>query len=376
MNTTTRTLVAALLTLSAAVASAAVLPAGALRVQKLEVIDRQGFDRPMVAATMFVPAGWQQQGTVEWRVGNRCGSPHALRLVARAPDDSAAIALVPGEAWAANNFGAPAGECLQANIADTRAYLSAWVEHHRPGARVIDYRVRPDKSIPAQQQSFQGGGSSVRVETGQALIAYQYKGREVRETLAASVLFSQMRFTGVGGRVMQTLQGQSLGVLSWRAPEGQLDFRQFDAVWASLQPGREWKARIDSANAQMAADNDRTQREIMRIRGEMSRETMAHIARRGQIMADTRAEVAAIRNNTYAHTQATNDRMHTDNVRTLREVQGWRTPSGGPVVELSSHYNHAWQLRDGSFLLTDNSNFNPQRDLGIGGEQLVRSRER
>lgn len=33
------------------------LPEGALRVQRVEFIDRQGFEKAMVAATMMVPAG-------------------------------------------------------------------------------------------------------------------------------------------------------------------------------------------------------------------------------------------------------------------------------------------------------------------------------
>lgn len=360
----------------AAKAGAAALPAGSLRVQAIEIIDRNGFDKPLVAATMMVPAGWQHQSAVEWKLGNRCGPPTALRVAAVAPDGSAGIELVPGDSWASNNFGIAGGECPAGDFTSTQQYLQAWVQQHRPNARVLDYRPRPDKSRPAQEQQFPGGGgSSVRLDSGQLLIAYQdAQGRDLRETLVANVLFSETRFAGLQGKVMQTLQGQSFGVLAWRAPEGVLDFRQFDAVWNTLQPGAEWKARMDAANGEMAADNARTQAEIGRIRAETSRETLAHIARRGQIMAQTRAEISDMQNNGWRASQDSNDRMHRETVRTVREVNAYRDPRSGGVVELSSHYNHAWQLRDGSYVLTDSPNFDPARDLGVQGEQLVRTR--
>lgn len=344
----------------------------ALRVQRVEIIDRQGFEKPLVAATIFVPAGWRAQGSVSWKVGAKCSSPHALVMSSAAPDDSAAIELLPGEGWAANNTGA-ANECATATFADPQAYLQAWVQKHRPGARWLDYRARPDKSRPPQQSTWQGGGTRLAVEGGQALIGYTRNGRDTRETVAVITSVVQSQFNA-GGRSMTSLQGQSHGVLTWRAPHGSLNFRQFDAVWSSLQPGPDWKARIDAANAQMARENDDTQRKIAQIRADTQRETMAHIARRGQIMAQTRQEIADIRNNTYQNTQAGNERMHRENVRTVREVNAYRDPRGGGVVELSSHYNHAWQLRDGSYVLTDNPGFDPQRDLGVAGEQLQRTK--
>lgn len=356
--------------------AAAPLPDGALRVQRVEFIDRQGFEKPMVAATIMVPAGWQQEAAVEWNLRQRCTRPHALRLRARASDGSAAIELAPGEGWGQTSHGAPVSDCPQATWRDTREYLSAWVQRNRPGARWLDYRLRPEKSRPEQQQSFPGGGSfSYRVESGQALIAYSEGGRDVRETLVANVAFSQSRLMMVGqNQPLQTLQGQAFGVLAWRAPAGTLDMRQFDAVWDTLRPGPEWQARVDKANADMAADNQRNQAEIGRINAATQRETMAHIALRGQIRAQTQRDVAAIHNNTTQAGQASNDRMHTDNVRTVREVQAYRDPRSGGVVELSQHYRHAWQLRDGSYVLTDNPAFNPGRDAGMAGEELVRTR--
>ncbi|MCC7258628.1 MAG: hypothetical protein IT486_09660, partial [Gammaproteobacteria bacterium] len=104
--------------------------------------------------------------------------------------------------------------------------------------------------------------------------------------------------------------------------------RHFDLMWATLKTAPEWQARINAAEQQMAAQN-----------------------------------------------AATQDRMHKDTVRTIREVQGYRDPRSGGVVELPQHYDHAWQLRDGSYVLTDDPDFDPRRDVGVAGEKLQRTRE-
>ncbi len=345
-------------------------PPGALHVQRAEIVDRQGFDKPLVAATMMVPAGWRHEGVVEWKVGAQCTNPYSLRLRAQSPDGASAIELLPGEGWGATSFGSAAGGCPQGTFRDPQQYLRAWVARHRPNARWLDYRPRPDRSRAGVEQSMPGGFFKSWVETGQALIGYTHDGRDVRESLAVTISFSASQFSGLGGRSMQTLNGQSLGVLSWRAPDGQLDFRQFDAVWQTLRPGEEWQARVNAAQQQMAQENAETQRRISQIQGQMSRDTMAEIAKRGQIMAQTRADIAAIQDSTYRARDASTDRTQRDNVKTIREVETWRAPGGGAAVELPNHYRHAWQLKDGSYLLTDSPAFDPARDLGIAGERL------
>jgi hypothetical protein len=364
-------LAACCITLSLAATAAWAQPAGVLHVQRAEIVDRQGFEKPLVAATMMVPAGWRTQGDVAWNPGVRCGPAYALRLRAQAADGSAAIELLPGEMWAASDMGA--GECPAGNWRDVREYLTGWVQRHRPGARWIDYRPRPDKSQPEQQFPMPGGGGmSTRVEGGQALIAYSQGGREVRETLVSIVSITRSQMAGFQpGSVIRSLHGQAHGVLLWRAPEGKLDLRQFDAVWASWRRGSEWQARISQAEGQMARENAATQARISQIQAEGSRQTLAEIARRGELAAQSRAEVAAINQGTWQAGQASQDRRHTDSVRLVREVEAWRAP-GGSTVELPAHYPHAWQLRDGTYLLTDNAQFDPGRDIGQPGVALTR----
>ena len=346
-----------------------------LRVQRVEIIDAKGFERPMVAATVMVPAGWQSRGEVQWSLGRQCGRAYGLTLQAAASDGSAGIDLAAPEAWGATNYGAPAGDCPQAGFGTAGDYLASWIERHRKDARVVEIKPRPDKSRLIGQQQSPGIGLRSWVDSAQALITYRQGGREMYEMLVTNVVLNHSRMAMPGGQVMETLQGQALGVLAWRNAGAPVPQRHFDLMWATLRTAPEWQARIDAAERQMAADNAATQAKISQIQAETSRQTLEQIKRRGEIRNQTMQDIAGMRDNTWRSGQASQDRMHKDNVRTIREVQGWRDPRSGGVVELPQHYQHAWQLRDGSYVLTDDPNFDPGRDIGIAGKELERTRD-
>ena len=58
--------------------------------------------------------------------------------------------------------------------------------------------------------------------------------------------------------------------------------------------------------------------------------------------------------------QSSLDRMHRDNVDSIREVNRYNDPVAGGQVELSSHYNYGFRTNDGSYVATDDPNFKGQ----------------
>lgn len=70
------------------------------------------------------------------------------------------------------------------------------------------------------------------------------------------------------------------------------------------------------------------------------------------------ARLSAINNDTRSWEQRQNeqDRMHTNFIKTIREVENYRDETG--KIELSSAYNHAWSRGDGtSFVMSNDPNF-------------------
>jgi hypothetical protein len=344
-------------------------------VSNANIIDRTGFEKPTVAASMFVPVGWPTQSEVLWNMNLDCGAPQSLRLRAIAPDGSARFELMPGESWSASNYIGKPDKCQTASFRDAREYLQAWVQRHRPGARLLDFRSRPDRSVAATEQQMPMMVTRIWTDSGQVLIGYEMNGREMRETVVTDVQFTSLQSTMPGGNgSMGSLMGRSLSIMSWRAPEGKLELRHVDAVIDSLRMGKEWKSRRDQLQLDLNGGTIAVGRVIGDIHAKTGMDALKAIGQRGQEAAKSRAELTEINAATYRATQASIDRQHVETIKSIRGVENYRQPNGGGVVELSNLYRHAWQLKDGSYALTDNPNFNPTLELGVGGQEMARTR--
>lgn len=349
------------------------LPPGSLRAQIANIVDRQGFERPMTAGTMLVPAGWQVQAEVAWARGLACGRPYHSRLMALAPDGRGAIELAPGEAWGAGTLGPPLPNCPMATIASAEAYLRAWVQRHRPGAQWLGYKPNPQRTQAPVEQALPMGPMRQEVQAGQALIRWEREGRMQHEWLGTVVAITTSRMQTPGMPPAEMLVGEAGGVLAWRAAGEPVAERLFAGVWQSLQSDPEWKARVDAGMRQMQADNMATQQRISQIQAQTSAETLAQMQRRHEIRMQTQQDIAAMRDQGFGDRMASQDAQHRQRIDAIREVQRWRNPEGGTVA-LPQAWPHAWKLRDGSYVLTDTPNFDPARDLGVAGQRLEPAR--
>lgn len=345
-----------------------------LRVQPLQIIDRQGFEKPMLAYTMLVPAGWRTEASVRWNVQAPCARPYQPMFKAEAPDGSAAMELTPGEGWGRSSMGPLAPGCPALAFGSAEQYLKSWLQRHRPGARLLEMKPRPDKSHQGPPMQVPGIESRQRQDAAQALIEISHQGRAQRELLVTIVNLSQLRMASMmGGPPSESSSGESGGVLAWRAADAGPDPRAFDALWSSFRRAPEWNARIQRANQQMAQENAATQQRIGQIQHEGAMATLREQAKRGEQAHQTRQEIAEMQSQGWQNRQNSQDRQHQATVQAVRGVMPWRD-AGGATVELPNHFRHAWKLKDGSYVLTDDPNFDPAKQLRIDGEALRSAR--
>lgn len=334
-----------------------------LRVQRAEVMDRRGFDRPLVAYTLFVPAGWRGQGEVEYP-GSPCGPNQRINWTASEPGGVGAIQIIAEEKWSFSNFPTQPDNCLHARVGDTRSYLQWWVQRNRPGARIHDYRPRPDLAEPFKRIAQTGNGIRSWGDAGEILISYQQGGRQVRESISSANFFILTNFGDMGnGQQMELLQGASAPGFSMRAAEGALDFKAAEALRQSIRSAPEWQTRMNQVmvqRGQIAADHNRRM-------GEINRQGAAD---RSAIIANTAREVNEIQMGTWQSRNESMDRTQRETIESIRGVETYNDPHYGGTVQLSNQYQHAWQLRDGSYLLTDDPSFDPARTLNIQGQRL------
>lgn len=342
------------------------LTSGALaqqNVQQAQIIDRHGFGRPLVAATLSIPKGWKSEGGIVWsQNASGCGpAPTHINWHALAPDGIGMISVLPEETWSGNNLPVQGQtQCPNVTVTDTKQFVLSFVQRHRPNARLLDYHDRPDIVAKVNQQIEQTRqpaiyGSETRqwAGAGLALIGYQVNGKEVRELIGTAVMFNVMRMQGAyPGEVQEFLSLSTMPGFAIRMPEGQLDLQQAEFFRSSGKPGLEWQQRMAQHNAKMAGINAKG------------------AADRARITSETNREISDMQMDSWRRQQASSDRNHREAIETIRGTETFNDPSGGGTVELDYGYDKNYQLDDGSHVQTNDPFYDPYANTGQNSTEL------
>lgn len=333
------------------------LPPGAVRVKRVEIVDRNGFEKPMVATTVLIPADWRTEGGIVWG-GGACGPGYNVDYQAMSPDGRSGVHFFQMEQWQWNSMGAadPNG-CPTMQITSVRQYLDNLISRARPGAQMLDYRRRPD--IEEQFSHFNQttpmplGESRTWIEAAQALIGYNQDGVAMQETIAVAVVFNLMRnqpMAGVPGS--DFLSGSTLPGFAMRAPEGRLDAKLAEMIRNSGRENPAWAARIAQHNAKIAG---------IQIQGARDR---------SRIIAQTGEEIRQMQADSWRQYNESTDRMARETSEAIRGVETYKDPYYGDTVQLDHTYENAWQLEDGTYVLSNDAFFDPYKDLGVNAVKL------
>lgn len=349
---------------AAALAVAAWAPptAWAESMQTATITDGVGFAEPMAAATVQVPGSWRSSGGVTWNHATNCVT-NKVRIDwrARSRDDLHGFEIMPRYLWQVQGTQIQMNPCPAQPFRSAREFLEAVVQQRRAGARVLQYRDRPDIATARTASGKANPQVRSRIEAGQLLIAYQSDGVDFREVLGTSVEFTEFQGNVLGG---------ADAVFAHRAPNGQLDFALTDRLMASFRYEQRWGeqmiASLNSAQQRFSA-GQRQAIDAWHAR-EMARINAEGAADRAAIRAATARDIAKIRADTYANTQATNDRMHGRTLEGIGEYN--RHQDGGTQVRSSIHGGQrVLSLPNGTYVNTNDPYFNP-----AGSRELQRVR--
>ncbi|MCA0241817.1 MAG: hypothetical protein LCI02_13240 [Proteobacteria bacterium] len=318
--------------------------------QRVAIVDAQGFGQPINAATLEIPAGWRADGGVSWQRADPCVN-NQLRIawVARAPDGRQAFEVMHPYSWQLQGRSVPMNPCPVLPFASARDFLQAVAQQRRAGARVLDYRDRPDVRADAEAKAPPpAAGVRRQIDAGELLVAYPAPdaGGEVQERFSTSVTFTEVQGTVMGGAGIVYAQRQLGGT-----PDAALGAR----IAASMQPDAQWLALMREAGQRAAEQHAGQQRQQIERwhAGEMARINAQGAADRAAIRAQTARDVAGIQAQTNANTQATNDRMHRRNLEGIGETNTYRDTSGNPVQSSIHGGSRVFQHPDGSYSSTN-----------------------
>lgn len=336
-----------------------------LRLQPQIIVDATGFAEPMAVASIFVPHGWKTEGGVYWARDFMCTNGYNFIWSATAPDQTMSIGIAPQTAWEMNTSGSPPTRpgCQLMPIQTARDYLQQSVQNSVPGARILDYRDRPDlvQEIGVQPSRTPMPAGELRrwAEGGEVLFAFNQNGREMRGSMMAAVQFDYMvsdysqATGGMPGSRNEFLSALAHPAFYATAPNGQFNFAFFEALRKSIKPNPQWARAIAGHNAA-----------IGRVALEESK-------KRSKMITETNDYISKLRQDTWNAQAESADRRAREFGELIRGVETYQDDwAPGGQRELSGNYNNAWRLNDGTYVLTDDPNFDPWRDLQLDGKKL------
>jgi len=352
----TSRLIAAVLAILFAFGGPSPVAAQGLHVERVAIRDTSS---NVPAFNVLMPRGWSARGGVVWTPQDSC-NPYGFNVdwSAVSPDGGYGIGIFPTTRWVSQ----PTNDlrnCPVLPFRTARDILQHLILQASPGAQMLDYRPRPDLLQetglrPLQLPTPGVGTISLEVDAGEMLFAFRdQQGRDMRGTAALAMSVWTTRLDPMFGVSMpDTFGGTALnGWITW-APNGQLDLQTSEALRRSIIADPNWSRLI--------VDH------IRKIDGSNAR-TSANIA---AINSRANSEILDMQHKGFMNRSEMTDRGQRESVEAIHGVETYNDPYNGGTVQLDNSFNHAWQLDDGSFYLTNDEFFQPGQNFGLGGQRL------
>lgn len=251
----------------------------AQQFRSFDIMDNQGFDRPIVAYTTEVPIDWSARGEVVWVKPCSSSDVHELVLDIRSPDGLSGFRIQPGFKLFWNDivvtgFDPQTAQMMTAQVVAERNTLATQLrgsnchvqlvqsaEQLFKGAvtRAQDMRVLDRKPIEAARQHYQSifstpsPGMKVLFDAEQVDMAYTVGGQEVRERLFFSWYMFQLEPLDPNfGTFSQTTVIEPLRSGRVALSRQQQDEAIIARIVASLKSDPAWQEKMNEYNRRRA----------------------------------------------------------------------------------------------------------------------------
>lgn len=305
-------------------------------------------------ARCLIPAGWKVEGGVVWDWDHLYNLADTLLRVYN-PSGPESLAIYPKLSfyWTADAW---TGQLLSnqrmymgAEIArplDTpfRAIQEITIPRYRKdlrSAKVVGTEEMPKLAEAIVAGYGQSNGWQVSARAGRMRFETTQNGQPVQEDVYAVLTFRNAPQLRSGFWDVER-------VFSVRGPKGKLEelAQLYQTIESSSRPNLEWFNKYVQIN--QAVQN--TQAEGIRQAGIRSR-----------IISQANDQISDTIRQSYANTQASYDRISLARSQYMRGVTPYDT-GDGRHVDLPSNYQHAWRGNDGTYVVSNDPNYDPNRD--------------
>lgn len=335
-----------------------------LLVKRARILDTMGFDQPVEAGSVLLPDGWKMEGGVKWKGINECRAEIIQQeLTVTSPDGEIEFTYYPIRSFVYTadpqfrellQVGANSGGCQIAEPLDAAEYLREFARDQ------LNAEVRNVSTDPEREEMFRGINDKLNS---------QNRGQGVATSVQTTFVNSELRFrdgkegvgqTGVsqyttrhpnymqGGSISSTSTNVFYNTVVKFPSERRKEALEVAAlIITSSRTNPVWNDAKTQFLTKLGNIEHAGRMERIRLVGEQSR---AYARERDRAMDENMRS--------WERRQASSDASHQKYIRSIREVEVWQNDKGDPV-ELTSGYKYGYSRPDGSYILTDDSRFDP-----------------
>lgn len=336
-------------------------------LKRFRVTDNQGFNQPVEVSSFLLPENWQVNSSVQWNATSKC-LPEMLQasIQASSPDKEYELMMLPATQFDWSNDpiyldamqrGFNLHSCQIAQPLDAAGYISQGI------APYLKAQVKSAKPIAELQQAMdQGAAQMTQAARAGGNNAYSHKGSAAEGVLQFADGKEGLAFC----TVMQT-------ILTMPGAQGGMSESYYCYVAMRIvikyTSGKEAMARkIMSTFFSSARINPQWGNAVQQFFANVSRNAQDETWKQIQISHQAQEEIGnnIIRSWEAKNTANAGSAGSGDNNaqfgQYLRGVENY-TDESGNKVELTSGYNHAWSRGDGSYVMSNNTAFDPNVEL-------------
>lgn len=339
--------------------------------ERIRILDNQGFTRPVEAYSLLLPKGWQYKGEIIWIMPGQSCAGNNTWLKANAPDKKTSLEFFPNINlnWSTNeqtmqwNLANPGNSpyCGFSQPLGAEQYLRSVFVRELGNPEIV--KVESNSGVVAQMQTLseksrrelmQYGAADVKgypsavnaeVKWNDGTEGFVLLGALVTEVLIANP------YTG-GYDKSYTTSITKKTVYKYPAAEKEKAKEQFAVIMGSMHSNPAYNDALNNFWLQVRQQKNKVHWDKINLMDEQTRQMGERaIAQGNQRLKDMDNQMRS-----WEARQSSQDRMHTEFIKTIREVENFQDENG--KYEMVSGYNHAWSRGDGtSFVLSDNPNF-------------------
>ncbi|MEM5516657.1 hypothetical protein WNY37_06825 [Henriciella sp. AS95] len=319
-----------------------------MRFKVTEIMDPTGFEKPIVAATSVIPADWTTEGGIVWQMGMDCNKGFRTDWTATSADGEAMIRMLPQTSWRFNNQGMPVGQgCIPAAINSADEYVQGFIGQ-LDSPQIVSVERDPATSEALAKPPFtyeMQGDPYSKNWWDAASVTFDYK-RDGKDYTAAMIVFSTHSYMLSGhsfgfGQPLEAGYGAAVVQILIAAPKDQIEdyVPAFMLFLKNYRSNPEWDRRIQ---AYLEASRPKN----------TPRQPSA-----SSVVSNTYDEISDITFNGWKKRNEITSSSPRETSEWIRGVETYNanTPSG--QIELPQGYDRAFEMNDGSFVVTNDAFF-------------------